>query len=180
MNSCSILIFGASGDLTSRKLIPALYQLSRQDYLKSDSPVIGVARRDKSDEEFRAELRESVKERIGEEKFDVAAWTRFEKQLFYRRLEITDPEDYDQLKKQTQQIEATLGGSEARTRVVYLATAPSLFAAAVEGLHAADMIPDRTVDDQLRVVVEKPFGHDLASAQELTEQLAGRVKEDQI
>ena len=104
MNRCSILIFGASGDLTSRKLITALYQLSRQDYLKSDYPVIGVARRDKTDEEFRNEMKETVRSRLGEDKFDDAAWERFAKQLFYRRVDITNAEDYDQLRQQVQEV----------------------------------------------------------------------------
>ena len=185
MNRCSILIFGASGDLTSRKLIPALYQLSRQDYLKSDYPVIGVARRDKTDEEFRNEMKETVRSRLGEDKFDDAAWERFAKQLFYRRVDITNAEDYDQLRQQVQEVESSLRSSNATeaesfTRVVYLATAPSLFAAAVEGLHAGSMIPSHGSHDKLRVVVEKPFGHDLKSAQQLTEELARRLQEDQI
>ncbi|MEZ6042081.1 MAG: glucose-6-phosphate dehydrogenase [Planctomycetaceae bacterium] len=179
MSNTSILIFGASGDLTSRKLIPALYQLSRQDYLKTNCPVIGVARREKTDEEFRAELREAIQERLGEDKFDEAAWQRFAKQLFYRRLDINKTADYDQLNQEVTAIEAKLSEGQ-RSRVVYLATAPSLFADAVEGLHCAGMIPNRADEGQLRVVVEKPFGHDLASAQELTEQLASRLREDQI
>jgi glucose-6-phosphate 1-dehydrogenase len=176
----TILIFGASGDLTSRKLIPALFRLSQQHYLSSRCPVIGVARREKTHEEFRAEMREAVETRVGADKFDSAAWDVFAKQLFYQQLDISNSADYTNLNAATTALEAELGVTGETTRVVYLATTPSLFAAAVEGLHEAGMIPPREQDSRLRVVVEKPFGRDLKSAQELTVQLARRLQESQI
>ncbi|MBL8815619.1 MAG: glucose-6-phosphate dehydrogenase [Planctomyces sp.] len=189
----SILIFGASGDLTARKLMPALFHLCQQKYVSADVPIVGIARKEKTDEQFRAEVLESLRSRIPNDRFDEARWLQFSKQLFYRQLDISNPSEYVALKESVEAIENELrGNSEAtaagtplaeeqpRHRVVYLATTPSLFAAAVEGLHEAGMIPDRASASNLRVVVEKPFGHDLISAQELTEQLARRLRENQI
>lgn len=179
-NDASILTFGASGDLTSRKLIPAMFQLSQQSYISSRCPIIGIARREKTDEEFRNEIRESVRGRLGPERFDESRWNTFASQLFYRQLDISDAQAYTRLRTQVEDLESQLGSAGQRTRVVYLATAPTLFAAAVEGLHASGMIPARDAEPKLRVVVEKPFGRDLESAQQLTEQLARRLREDQI
>lgn len=180
ISDATVLIFGASGDLTSRKLIPALFQLARQGYLAAECPVIGVARREKTDEEFRNEMQAAVAERLGADKFSEQAWQDFAKQLFYRRADISVTADYLQLKSEIESIEVQAGGGADRTRVAYLATSPALFSEVVEGLHHADMIPPTPSTNQLRVVVEKPFGTDLASAQELTARLATRLREDQI
>lgn len=176
----TILIFGASGDLTARKLIPALFQLSRRGFLSERCPVIGVARREKSDQQFRDELRDGVLKRFPAADDLNDAWERFAAQLFYRSVDIADPDDYSALKQSAQELEQTLGSGPDAARVVYLATAPSLFSDAVRGLHAADMIPDRQHSDRLRVVVEKPFGNDLASAEELNRQLTEYLSESQI
>ena len=180
MGDTSILIFGASGDLTARKLIPALFQLSRQGYLNERSPIIGVARREKTDEEFRNELRESI---VGDSQDaeTVQAWGNFAKQVFYRRVDISTEADYIALAEATTNLEQQLGSKDGTPRVVYLATAPSLFDDAVRGLNAAGMIPtDRKLSDRLRVVVEKPFGHNFDSAELLNEQLRNCLREDQI
>ena len=179
-NDATILVFGASGDLTSRKLIPAMFQLSQQSYLSARCPIVGVARREKTDDEFRAEMREMVRTRLGNDRFDPQKWEQFSRQLFYRQLDISNPADYAQLNAHVDQLEAQLSGGQPLNRVVYLATAPTLFGAAVEGLSAAGMIPARDVERKLRVVVEKPFGRDLVSSQQLTEQLARYLREDQI
>ena len=180
VNDSTILIFGASGDLTSRKLIPALFRLSQQHFLSPRCAVIGVARRAKTHEEFRMEMRNSVSARVGAEKFDNAAWDLFAKQLFYQQLDITSSGSYAGLNAATSAIEAQVGAGPECARIVYCATTPDLFAPAVEGLHVAGMIPPREQDSMLRVVVEKPFGRDLKSAQELTIQLARRLQESQI
>lgn len=178
-NDASILVFGASGDLTSRKLIPAMFRLSQQKYLKPFCPIIGVARREKTDSEFRAEMRNVVRSRIGDDKFDEKEWESFAAQLFYRQLDISSPPDYERFRGEIEQLERQIAGDRLLNRVVYLATAPSLFASAVEGLHTACMIPDRDAPSRLRVVVEKPFGRDLASAHLLTEQLRRYLAEEQ-
>ena len=176
----TVLIFGASGDLTSRKLIPALFRLSQQQYLSPRCPVIGVARRAKSHDEFRNEVRDTVKARLGDDKFDATAWDVFAKQLFYQQLDITNADDYATLNSSVQKIEAEVGAGNNSARIVYLATTPDLIAPAVEGLSVSGMIPPRESETLLRVVVEKPFGRDLASAQELTVVLSRYLRESQI
>jgi glucose-6-phosphate 1-dehydrogenase len=176
----TILIFGASGDLTSRKLIPALYRLSQQQYLSVRSPVVGVARRAKTHDEFREEMKQAVRKRFGSERFDENAWNSFARQLYYEQLDISSSGDYLSLQTRVAEIERTLGIGTDAPRVVYLATTPDLFGPAVDGLHEAGMIPPREQATRLRVVVEKPFGRDLQSAQELTVQLARRLHENQI
>lgn len=176
----TILIFGASGDLTARKLIPALFRLHQKGFLTSRSPVVGIARRDKSDEEFRDELKHTVLK--GEPTAELsAAWDEFAKQLFYRRVDISQEADFSQLHDDVNAVRDQLGTAQEAPRVVYLATAPALFDDAVRGMHAAGMIPSERKDQhQLRVVVEKPFGHDLKSAEILNEQLRNYLIEDQI
>ncbi|MCA9083464.1 MAG: glucose-6-phosphate dehydrogenase [Planctomycetaceae bacterium] len=175
----SILIFGASGDLTARKLIPALFQLFRQGYLNARCPVIGIARREKSDDEFRGEMKAAVLRNPTEA--DEAAWNQFARQLFYRVVDISSEEDYQKLNSSLQDIEKQLNTAENAPRVVYLATAPALFDDAVRGLNSGGLIPsDRKYCDRLRVVVEKPFGNNFQSAQILNEQLTKWLHEDQI
>jgi glucose-6-phosphate 1-dehydrogenase len=173
----TVLIFGASGDLTARKLVPALFQLFRQGYLKT-GPVIGVARRDKSDQQFRDELKQSVLTSPSDE--IMADWQRFEKILHYKRVDLSNQADYEGLADATAKLEAEQGCPEGTPRVVYLSTAPSLFEDAVLGLHHSGLIPPKEQRHLLRVVVEKPFGHDLKSAEVLNQTLTRWLHEDQI
>lgn len=175
----SILIFGASGDLTARKLIPALFDLWKDGFLTDEAPIIGVARRDKTDESFRDELRDDVAEhaRIRPEGDD---WDKFARRIFYRRLEIGDEGEYGAWGESIKTLESDSG--VVGKRVAYLATAPSLFVPSVEALAKGGLIPDRNKKDEgwLRVVVEKPFGSDLDSAEELSRGLRNFLDEKQI
>lgn len=175
-----MLIFGASGDLTSRKLIPALYQLSRRGYLHPASTIIGVARRDKSNEEFRAEMRDTVRGSAESGRFTEDSWNAFAAQLSYERVDISQPDDFDRLRDRLERDDAARETEAAAVRIAYLAISPSLFSQAVEGLHQAGLLGGDGDTPQMRVVVEKPFGRDLSSARELTRQLAARLHEDQI
>ena len=176
--AATIVIFGASGDLTARKLVPALYHLSKNGYLSAKTAIVGVARREKSDESFRAEMREAAASQIKEEAEFSRVWEGFGSQLYYRQLNIDQAADYHQLDHQLQEIEQArgLGGQ----RLIYLATTPDLFVPAVTALSQAKMIPAPEAPNWLRVVFEKPFGHDLASARELTQILTPLLNEDQI
>lgn len=177
-SEASIVIFGASGDLTARKLIPALYQLAREGFLSGKSPIVGVARRTKTDEEFRAEMKEAVKAHarggLGEED----QWNRFAQRLFYRCLDIATTTGYPEWKQELEEIEKKQGVQGRR--VLYLATTPELFVPAVESLSQAGMIPGKDSPDWLRIVFEKPFGTNLQSAQELTRTLGRLLREEQI
>lgn len=174
----SLLIFGASGDLTARKLMPALFQLSCDGFLPQNCPIIGVARRTKSDDEFRAEMKQAVNEFSRTDHITEDEWTTFASRLYYIETDITQQSDYENLKSRVSEIETTSGIEP--NRVVYMATAPKLFLPAIENMSSEGMIPDRDDDHWLRIVFEKPFGTDLKSAQELTTHLSRLLTEDQI
>lgn len=174
----AILIFGASGDLTTRKLLPALFELWREGYLSDRAPIVGVARREKTDEAFRDEMFDAVGRRARGGPATNDEWTRFASRLFYRRADLTNPNDAVNLADQLQLLEEAAGLHGKR--VAYLATAPELFVPSVEMLAAGGLIPESDSDHWLRVVFEKPFGHDLESAQRMSRSLGRWLSEEQI
>ncbi len=174
----TIVIFGASGDLTARKLIPALYQLAREGYLSPKSPIVGVARRPKSDDEFRKEMHEAIHDYARDGLGSDEIWASFANRLYYHQLDIVDPAEYPQLATRLDGLEKSHGIGQHR--VVYMATTPDLFVPATEALSKAHMIPLPEAEETLRIVFEKPYGHDLASAQELSHILGKLLHEDQI
>lgn len=176
--SSTVMIFGASGDLTARKLIPALFTLWRTGFLPGATQIVGVARREKTDDEFRNEMFEAVSKSSRTGAVSPSEWSEFAQRIHYSPVDISQPEDFEKLKTNVESIEAE-NGLEGR-RIVYLATAPSLFLPSVQGLDHAGMIPDVAEENWLRVVIEKPFGHDLESAQELSRSLKKLLHEDQI
>ena len=180
-NDASFVIFGASGDLTARKLLPALYDLWQDGYLTDRSPVVGVARREKTDEEFRAEMRAAVNEEARTAPVSADDWGRFAARLHYRRLDIAEPDQYADWGASVRDIEEAAGVTDRR--VAYLAVGPDLFHDCVEALAGGGLIPDDDNDADppwLRVVVEKPFGTDLASARELNRDLRAKLRETQL
>lgn len=175
MANPTLIIFGASGDLTSRKLMPAIFSLCRNGYLPESMPIIGVARRSKNDDEFRAEIRQAFSECAAAGDL-CEPWDRFSRRLHYIQTDLTSPEDFQKLRREVERLEQQLG--LPGQRIVYLALAPELFLPAVQNLAAAGMVPPDA--SRLRVVVEKPFGQDLASARKLSGDLASVLSEDQI
>ncbi|QDT63342.1 glucose-6-phosphate dehydrogenase [Calycomorphotria hydatis] len=182
LHEASILIYGASGDLTARKLIPALYDLWTDGYLNDSSPIIGVARREKTDESFRNEMGEALIEHGRIDASEKEKWNQFATRLFYRRLDIDQPDQYPAFGDSIRDLEEK--ANVVGKRIAYLAVAPSLFVSCVESLSGGGLIPERrkTADNTgwLRVVIEKPFGHNLESAKELGRDLSRLLKEDQI
>ena len=176
--TASVIIFGASGDLTARKLLPALFDLWNDGYLCDQSPIIGVARREKTDEGFRGEIFEAMNGQGRDGAISPDQWERFSRRLFYRQLDIATADGYPNFKKQLEEIEDAQG--TGRNRIVYMATSPDLFLPAIEHLGFVNMIPSRESTQWLRVVFEKPFGHDLTSAQQLTDNLRRLLREQQI
>ncbi len=174
----TIVIFGASGDLTARKLMPALYDLWHYGYLADDAPIVGVARRDKTDDEFRAEIYEAVRAQVRSGIVTPERWVKFAQRLHYHTLDISQIEGYPALDARLDELEEKSGTSGKR--IIYMATSPDLFLPAVEHLHHTRMIPSRLSSEWLRVVFEKPFGNDLPSAKELNNKLRRRLREDQI
>ena len=175
---CSIVIFGASGDLTSRKLIPALYHLALSKALPSPFRIIGFARREKTDEQWRAELRTALDQFSRTKPVDEAAWAEFAKNIHYSVGDFADREGYTKL----EQLLASFNNEQLRRNLLfYLATPPSQFAPVVEHLHEAGLLDrDAQTPHWQRIVVEKPFGHDLPSAVQLNDELTRYAHEKQV
>lgn len=168
----TIVIFGASGDLTARKLVPALYTLLRKKRLPADTRIVGVARRPYTNENFRKLMREAVA-RFADGGLDESVWAAFAPLLFYVSGDLDKPESFAALDVALRQLE---GGKADRT--YYLSTAPEHYATAAQGLGAAGMADER--EGFRRLVIEKPFGHDLATAMALNDAVQSAWKEQQI
>jgi glucose-6-phosphate 1-dehydrogenase len=161
---CSIVIFGASGDLTARKLIPAFYHLHKEKQTPATFRIIGFARREKTDDSWRAELRAALDEFSRTKPVDDAVWREFAANLSYCQGDITDAAAYQKL----EQMLNSFGSAPLRKNLLfYLATSPSQFGEVAEQLHQAGLLHRRSTEGWQRLVVEKPFGHDLASAHAL-------------
>ena len=175
---CTIVIFGASGDLTARKLIPALYHLFTEKQLPNPVRIIGFARREKSHEAWREELKAGLEAFSRTKRVDPAIWDAFAANVFYCQGEFSEAKAYERLGEQL----AAFGQEELKNNLVfYLSTSPSQFAEVVEHLSCAKLLKrDGSGQGWQRVVVEKPFGHDLASAQKLNSDLTRFAHEKQI
>ena len=174
--SFDLVFFGGTGDLTWRKLMPALFQAFRHGKLPGGGRILAVARDEQTDEQYRAWLKERFQDvelakRPSEEEF-----ARFAELLHYRRLDLSQPEHYQRLKEWLGEPRPINGRSDgqADTVVLYLATSPSLFPQICAQLGAIGLNEPR-----IRVVLEKPLGHDLASAQEINRVVRSVFKEEQ-
>jgi len=174
----TIVIFGASGDLTSRKLIPALYHLHRDGQLPTATRVIGFARREKSDEAWRDELRAQLEKLSRTGSPGEASWGEFAHRLSYFSGDLNDPAAFERLRRNLE------SDGDARLRenlTFYLAVKPSQFGGVARNLAAAGLLGrEEGLVDRRRLVVEKPFGHDLTSAKYLNEELMEVAHERQI
>jgi glucose-6-phosphate 1-dehydrogenase len=169
-----LVIFGASGDLTKRKLLPALFHLEQNGLLPKQFAIVGVARRPLGDE-FAADMREGVIEFGGGDASDPKL-DHFVQSISYYPLSFSDPAGYAGLKNELDRIaqEKGIGGN----RLFYLATAPEYFAPIIENLGAQGMAQPE--QGQVGVVIEKPFGHDLDSARDLNHQVNAVFHESQV
>jgi glucose-6-phosphate 1-dehydrogenase len=170
----TIVIFGASGDLTSRKLVPALYNLARAGRLPPATRIVGFSRTPHGDEDWRESLRDTTAKHAGDEPFDEAAWAAFAATIFYQPGDIGQPDDFARLARRLGELEAA---GEA-TRVYYLATAPQFYEPVVAALGSLGMADEAA--GPRRIVVEKPFGTDLATAHDLNERLHAVFRESQV
>jgi glucose-6-phosphate 1-dehydrogenase len=173
-NPCILVIFGASGDLTRRELVPALYELAQQGLLPDPFAIVGFARSDWSDDEFRREMRDSVKAQCS---FDEERWDAFARQLSYVSGDFNaSPEgDYATLGKRLDEIRLELQMPD--NVMFHLATPPSFFPVIVGKLEASGLSKG---DGWRRLVVEKPFGEDERSARELDAKVRAVFDEEQI
>jgi glucose-6-phosphate 1-dehydrogenase len=172
----TLVLFGATGDLAGRKLLPALAGLLKNGHLPPDFVVVGIGRRDKTDESFRADIKKEFAEfRIPDSAEDVA---NFLTHVYYQRTDFTTAEGMKELAGRLQDLEREkhLPGN----RLYYLATDPEFFLPIAEGLRTAGLIRREVVSPWSRVVIEKPFGHDLASAVALDRDLLRFLRPDQI
>ena len=233
---CIIVIFGATGDLTARKLIPALYNLLRDGQLPSQFACVGFARRLKTDLEFRSEMKEAAQKFSRVQPIDDSLWSHFQDHLFYHMSEFHEDEGYVRLEKRLQDLDHQLGTKG--NRIFYLATPPSYFPLISAKLKAQNLIsegvaklrfgaksalfgqdpdsapiaysePSMSIGAETgpaqkssnlaskasfatpspeknnespwsRIIIEKPFGHDLSSAQQLQQELLSSLSENQI
>ena len=173
-----LVIFGGTGDLTQRKLIPGLVNLAEDNYLPSEFVVIGVARTEHSDDEFRDSLWQGVQAH-SRRKISKEVWDKFAKNIFYSKLGFEDTPDYVSLKAKLEEV-----GRSRRQNFNYLyyfATAPKFFGTIARNLKATGLVEDpKTGVRSTSIVVEKPFGHDLESARRLNTELRESFAENQI
>src|SRR5713101_4473286 len=173
---CLMVIFGASGDLTKRKLIPALYNLLRSGYLPENFTVIGFAIDALSTDQFREALTKAASE-LSEEQIEPESWNNLVQRIYYMQGDFADSSAYDRLKEVI--VETNRCHNTGGNYLYYLATLPSFFATIVEQLGAADLVREED-GHWRRVIIEKPFGHDLESSLALNRQITKVLREEQI
>ena len=175
---CTLVIFGGSGDLTKRKLLPALYNLGLDGLLPANYAVVGIGRRPWSDDEFRKVAYSGV-EQFSRQSLQQDAWQDFERRLHYFSGASEDLTMYERLRGRIEEIETqfNLPGH----RIFYLAIPPSSFGPSCEGLQHAGLIYPTDLPDRVsRVIVEKPIGHDLESAKAINTTIGDVFEESQI
>jgi glucose-6-phosphate 1-dehydrogenase len=177
-HSCVLTIFGASGDLTKRKLIPALYNLALEKRLPERFAVVGYARSEMSHDAFREKMREGIGEfsRTG---VDESVWQQFASTLYYISGDYQEPEGYQSLKDFIDGFDR--GNRVLPIRVFYLATPPELYSTVIERISAVNLAPrESDPESRTRVIIEKPFGTDLHTARELNRRVHEGLDERQV
>jgi glucose-6-phosphate 1-dehydrogenase len=175
--SCAVVVFGATGDLTARKLVPALYNLARERALPGGFSVVGFARRDWTDESFRAQMKEAVA-KYSREPINEALWDSFAHGLHYVQGSFDDLSAYVTLGDRLAKQDASHGA--AGNRLFYLATPPRSYIEIATRLGEAGLVRGGRDGGWSRVVIEKPYGHDLQSARQLDQSMGLVFRERQI
>jgi glucose-6-phosphate 1-dehydrogenase len=173
VDACAIVIFGASGDLSGRKLIPALYNLYLNHGLPETFFIVGAARTDLEDDDFREKMQEAL---ARHEELDPSKCQDFLSRLYYQNVEYDDPDSYQRLAQRLDELSQAAG--TGGNRVFNLAIPPQLYATVATRLGQAGLASEES--GWARLVVEKPFGHDLASALELDQAIASAFAEHQV
>ncbi len=172
---CAIVIFGANGDLTQRKLLPALYRLAYERRFPAGVAVIGTSRTPMSDDQFRDKMREGVEKYLEDSPFDADLWVDFAKGLFYSAGDVSDPGMFVRLRERLTEVEAERG--TGGNVLHYLSTQPSHYAPVIAGIGEASLAQN---SGWTRIVIEKPFGHDLHSSAELNQAVQKVFVESQV
>jgi glucose-6-phosphate 1-dehydrogenase len=173
---CTVVIFGASGDLAKRKLIPALYRLVQERMLPAEFAIIGLGRTAMTDEEFRQKMKEAMLEFSEAKSVDEEVWQSFAEGIHYLTSNIDRPESYSELAKMLERIDQERGTQG--NHLFYLSVAPEFYAEAVKQLGEAGLT--KQGKGWVRVIIEKPFGTSLESARELNQQILKHLDEKQI
>jgi glucose-6-phosphate 1-dehydrogenase len=175
---CAVVVFGASGDLARRKVIPAMYDLATHKSLGPSYVIVGFARTAMSDEEFRTTLGEAAKTISDVGPIDPKQWDEFAANLHYSHGDYNDPESYARLAKCLADLEAAknCGGN----RLFYLSTPPEVYPHIVEQLGKAGLARPKSSDAWVQIIIEKPFGRDLESAKELNKKVLNVFEEKQV
>jgi len=177
---CVLVIFGITGDLARRKLIPALYNLMVSGSLPERFAVVGVGREKVTTDQLRERLREQAGQFSRRQPLDSQDWTRFASSLEYVCGSFDDASVYPALNERLLQVDASTG--TGGNRIYYLATPSATFPGILENLHRNDLLPrvhGQHTQPWAQVVIEKPFGHDLESARELNHLVRKHISEDQ-
>ncbi len=180
IDPCIVVIFGATGDLTARKLLPAIYNLAREGQLPPQFACVGFARRPKTHEQFRQETKDAINKFSRVKPIDESVWETLQNQLFYYCSEFDDEKKFQEFSLFLADLDAKLGTKG--NRVFYLSTQPSFFPSLCAHLHKAKLVYDQeTIKDRWsRIIIEKPFGHDLSSSVALQKEITQFLCEDQI
>jgi len=171
-----MVIFGATGDLTHRKLLPALYDLALEHPLPAGFSVVGFARRPYSDDDFRQQALESINAHSRQKPVNLQVWDSFASGIRYLQSAFHDPKGYEKLNTLLNTLDQERGTSG--NRIFYLSTPPSQYPEIIQRIGAAGLNKNRK--GWTRIIIEKPFGHDLASAHELNRQVSKVFREEQV
>jgi len=175
---CAVILFGASGDLAKRKVIPAMFDLAQHNSLGERYAIVGFARTPMTDESFRSTIGEAAKTISEVGPIDPGKWGEFANNLYYSAGEYGDQNSYAQLAKRLAELDAEkkLGGN----RLFYLSTPPEVYPDIVEQLGRAGLARPASPNSWVRIIIEKPFGRDLASAKELNQIVLNVFEEKQV
>lgn len=174
---CIMVIFGASGDLTKRMLVPSLFKLYKEKLVPENFTVVGYSRKEFTDEKFRELMKEADEEFDKDKDFSEDAWNKFEKNIFYIQADFSDIASYDELKERLNSLdkERNIKGN----RLLYMAVPPDALPEIIENIGKSGLNEEGD-DSWTRIILEKPFGYDLESAVELNKLVSKYFEEDQI
>lgn len=173
--SCAMAVFGGTGDLTYRKLMPALYNLKAHKMLSDNFAVVAIGRREMNDDEYRATVYEALK-KFSTSAFDEEIWGEFKNQVYYQQFDFADDGGYERLNTFLQEVDDKHGTHG--NRIYYMAVTPEYFEVIVHKLNVHKMVDN--VHSWQRVVIEKPFGRDLQSAIKLNKEITEVFSEKNI
>jgi glucose-6-phosphate 1-dehydrogenase len=177
-DACTVVLFGASGDLAKRKVIPAMFDLARHNSLGPQYAIVGYARTPMNDESFRGSIGDAAKNMSEIGPIDPKKWEEFASNLYYQPGEYGKPEDFVKLAQRLKELESEK--KLAGNRLFYLSTPPEVYKDIVEQLGKAGLARPTCPDSWVRIIIEKPFGRDLASAKELNKIVLNVFEEHQV